>query len=139
MVAFLETIQTTQSIRIQKSDQLPICYEILSGKTNQLVGHFENFLSSDHLKSMLQSSDSEKAKHYSNLIDRLFTGEDLLSELERKIRFIIIVQLESTIKNCLKKMDASNRNSKFQNLINQFDLIPFGSEASGMNNPISNK
>lgn len=86
------------------------------GGTRRLVGHFEN-----HTLSRKPAKKSFSVGQ----VEHTIRGEESLSELQRRIRFVLLVQLEDLVQNKIH-FSRANLDSRF------FELIPFGSDVSGM-------
>ncbi|KAH9402862.1 hypothetical protein TYRP_015625 [Tyrophagus putrescentiae] len=82
------------------------------------------------LKDVLPKSTS--------FLHKLLQGEELISELNYKLRFFILHQMELIIRRCSQEMVASlchhhhqNHMLELNSLMSHFEIVPFGSEVSG--------
>lgn len=96
----------------------------------------------------LSASQVEESKRIAISLSKLLHGEELLSELQYKLRFFILHQVELVVRRCSLELAASALTSKFpptkqkrdkfltnqfdnEHLMTEFEIVPFGSEVSG--------
>lgn len=108
-----------------------------SARSQSIVAEFEDFPGGGRPRREAASGDRRTAAQLLvRSIERLCAGEELLSPLHYKIRFFILQQMEDQFRRCA--LLQPNRRSRFRNvhpdLMDTFQLVPFGSEVSGFGN-----